>query len=923
MELRSQPSRTNLQTSPLHDLEGAKHGIGQWDSSDKYGSPALSEKKDFMQVRDSGGTKEFRARGALLRGPLKGGTRLTLAVTHEADDGIVPKAWLSFHSVSGALITAATELVLPTKDGRFVSKPIIAPRGSVSMRLWLGGRNNRSTAGAARFKDVVLCRTSDGDTSPFSGYSKDGDWAGAVNRSESIHHPPTNITVTSSRVRVEAGRSLAASAYFRGVGGDHKVQVQIRLLDKEGKQVRYEKGDFVTAVTGGAWKRASVVLKDPPATAVTAEMLLHIPDLKRDDKVRVDCCLLESGTTVVGSYFDGSTRSTTTTVNAWGDLKKPHASYSVQTTTAVPAAIPKAETPTTKTLVAAGGATKNSYKMAFFYSFENEVGESAMSKITEIRVSRGQSNWLWETANSEGEPSGTVTSTADLCADQVVATIPRAVYDEAVEEGALRWNLYVLAWSDQDPVPVTGILYATRELYPDPLGLAGSALPYEHGGWLRVTPSRRVGIDDAPLPTQDNRINYSLVPRAKNGLAAGERVVLVGESTRLATIRWSSNRPGQYTNFSASRGGGEKTLSSGNLHIPSSVVLWQNPQSVDTLTILCMGADDDSIAYYMAPAVITAQTGSTSVIGFEQVTGTPGAMSPYATEVLNNALYRPVEKGLLKSSAANYNINHKVMTDTISNVWQSLRTKQWVMSAQLDNRLYYLVNNPNGEPLEEDCKGNEIWVLDITAESLSWSRLLVQGHALRTLTVGTRMYMSVSRPDGLFYLDPEYREDDWVDAKDPKKRVHSRPIPWQFETNTQGANRAHDAWAHLQQAQITLGDFQGTMEYGVRGLDAHGRMVEKVKRFTDDMPPAPDEVRWDIDDVLLIQRDLKEWALFARSVEGESGTGRVERVQYRYTPVSVNIGYELGSIETFEYGRAPDRYSDNGIPLNSIDRSRP
>jgi hypothetical protein len=50
-------------------------------------------------------------------------------------------------------------------------------------------------------------------------------------------------------------------------------------------------------------------------------------------------------------------------------------------------------------------------------------------------------------------------------------------------------------------------------------------------------------------------------------------------------------------------------------------------------------------------------------------------------------------------------------------------------------------------------------------------------------------------------------------------------------------------------------------------------------------------------------------------------------VQYRYAPISVNVGYEHGSIETFEYGRdaavATSTTTDNGIPLPLLDSRRP
>ena len=65
----------------------------------------------------------------------------------------------------------------------------------------------------------------------------------------------------------------------------------------------------------------------------------------------------------------------------------------------------------------------------------------------------------------------------------------------------------------------------------------------------------------------------------------------------------------------------------------------------------------------------------------------------------------------------------------------------------------------------------------------------------------------------------------------------------------------------------------------------------------------------------------------AESVDGEVSTGQIDFVQYRYTPVSVNVGYEYGEVETFEYGRsqvqATDRTTFNGVPTPMADTARP
>ncbi len=404
---------------------------------------------------------------------------------------------------------------------------------------------------------------------------------------------------------------------------------------------------------------------------------------------------------------------------------------------------------------------------------------------------------------------------------------------------------------------------------------------------------------------------------------------MVKDPTAAAVIKYSSNQQGDYTNFSAAKGGGYKTLTSGNLYIPACVKLWQNPQSADTLTILCKGTDGHSTSYYMAPAQVTSQSDTTNIMGFEETTATPGTVSPYGVEVFNNTLYHPLDEQLMKSTASNYNINHKSMTDQIENLWLRFATKEKMISSQHDGRLYYIVNNPDGETLMAGCNGNEIWVLDAGAEKGTWSRLLIQATSLRKIEQGGKMYMSVSRPDGLFYLDPLYYRDDYVVPG--ALTVLSRPIPWRAETNTQGANRAHDAWAHLQQVGLSLGNFHGRMKWGVSGWDLNGQPVNKSKIISVPESVEPNFAPFDRDDALEILRDMQQWFFYASSVEidgvtAESG-GQINSVQYRYTPVSVNVGYEWGSVETFEYGRSLDLTAtgntDAGIPQPMMDTRRP
>jgi hypothetical protein len=509
-----------------------------------------------------------------------------------------------------------------------------------------------------------------------------------------------------------------------------------------------------------------------------------------------------------------------------------------------------------------------------------------------------------------------------MAMDQLVAIIPEATFTAALAQGATKWNLYMFTWSSQGAVPPEGVQVASRPLSNSSTAAADS--------WLQCTAAISLNSGAAVLPTEANRFNYSDPSNAGQGLVAGDRLILAHDRSNGALIRWSSNQISEYTNFSPSKGGGQKTLTSGNLHIPVSVKLWQNPQSVDTITVLCMGVDGYSTSYYMAPAEVSGQSSSTQIMGFEETTATPGTVSPYGVEVLNNALYHPLDTMLMKSTAANYNINHMPITDDIANKWNELLNKQNIISSQHDNRLYYLVHNPDGAALEENCKGNEIWVYDGAKDAGSWSRWLVQGITMSKVEVAGKLYLGLARPEGIFIFDSDKVTDDAAASG----TTLQQPISFKMETNTQGANRAHDAWAYLKQMNVVLANWRGHLRYGLRGFDNNGLKVEVVKdyRSKEEGPyaPIPRMNPFDIHDFLQIGRTMKEWYFFAENGTDGSGVlpgfGQVNYVQYGYTPASVNIGGEFGSVETFEYSRDVAGYPSstfNGVPEPYVDSRQP
>lgn len=828
---------------------------------------------------------------------------------------------VDFYSASGAKVGDTRRGYGPDKYfGRHVFGPFTVPTNAVKMRPQpYANIDNKSTAWW-QIKDVAIVKVGE-STAVFSGDDgPDYAWAGTPRKSPSLYYPPFTAQAELDRGAVVAGSTYSFSGVAWTDASGPNVRLRIEWKTSSGGSAGSSQS-ALTALTGGAATTLKIENVAAPAGAVEAVMSIVIINFAQGIKISTWGNMGELGATV-GSYFDGTTASTPPYMYSWDGT--PDASSSREVEYAAPLAAPSPATPTDKTLVSDGSVgNENDYSFGLFYSFNNEVGESAASQVTVLKAQRPWSQWLWETPNTASEPSGTPTANAAEAADQLVAIMPEDVYDQARTQGALSWNLYLLSWSDQEVVPTTAIKIGTKEL--------SASSDYGLDGWMRITSqSAALSTESAPMPTLNSRYNYSNPSRAGQGLVASDRMVLVYDPVDAAVIRWSSNLQGDYTNFTANKGGGYKTLTSGNLYVPACVKLWQNPQSVDTLTVLCMGVDGYSTGYYMAPAQIAQQSEATNVMGFEETTATPGTTSPYGCEVLNNALYHPLDEQLMKSTATNYNINHKSMTDQIQRMWNQLASKEKMISSQLDNRLYYIVNNPSGAPVPAGQNGNEIWVLDTAAENGHWSRWLVQAHSLRKIEFGGQVYMSVVSVDGIYFFDPSYSVDEYVSDTG---EILERNIPWLLETNTQGANRAHDAWCHLRQLELAVGNFVGTMRYGIRTWDLNGKALtfEKIVRNLEDVD-IEQELPFDLLDQLRVAREVKEWFFFAESVTDENGellhsSGQLDTVQYRYTPVSVNVGYDYGSVETFEYARATanwaERTTDNGVPIPVNDQRRP
>lgn len=912
---RTLEERINWATSPLHDV--AATGTSGW--AGFYG--AVSASGSALRYTSTVGASYGYARTASLA--VTSGARMRVAfdlVSHANVSKL--RVWVGFYRSNGDYISTADALLAsPGAPGRKLSGAFTVPTQATYARLQIGlNPTSKSSSARIDFKDVNFTLDSYGNTLALDG--NDGTsyyWEGTPNASRSIYHPPRPIVAGYQPVAVVPGNHTV-SVDVRTTAG-LTTELHVRALNATGGTVLEQ---ITTGTGNGAFQRMSRTI-NIPVGATRLQAWVYALNGTRADRLYLDAMLIEKSA-AAGTYFSGATPKAGTTKRRWAGA--PHASVSIEEV--YDPIVPTAQVPADGTLISSN-QTKNRYSFSFFYTVSNELGESAASDVTTVKTQRPWTSWIWK------DPSGNDTNDPKKCHDQLVATMPTEVFDAAVAAGATKWTAYYFYQGPNDGPSVTATRFAEVDLTNEP----------ERGehGWVRLTPQlSKIGIGDPLVPSESTRFNASNPVKGSNGLVAADRLILVGNPDDPARISWSSGAPGDYHNFSPLLGGGSKQLTSGNLYTTATVKLWQNPQSVDTLTILNQGDDGRSNAFYMQPAQITSLSESISVMGFEEVTATQGTVSPYGCEVVSNGLYRPLYHGLFKSTANNYNISTKSVSDSIQNLWRTLQSPHRIVSAQLDSRIYFLVHNIFGEALEENCRGNEVWVVDLAATTPTWSRWSVQGASLRAMDIDDVVMMSIVRPDGIFV----FNEDRYSDERfNPDTGVlEDVPIKWYLETNIQGANRAHDAWANLQQANAIVGNFIGQLRYGIRGKDVNGMDVLIEKELVSTNPP-PDIVTeqelldgyvmptlrpTEREDYLLVRKVMKEWVFFAGSVDDEVddvavprfGGGQINAVQYRYTPATVNVGYEYGSVETFEYGgsAAANATTDSGTPKPYVDMSR-
>src|SRR5690606_12354042 len=131
---------------------------------------------------------------------------------------------------------------------------------------------------------------------------------------------------------------------------------------------------------------------------------------------------------------------------------------------------------------------KNRYNFSFFYTISNELGESAASQMTSIKVQRPWTAWQWL------DPNGVDTDDPELCLDQITVTMPPEVFEAAVSAGATHWTVYYYTQGPSDGPPVTAQRISEIDLTSEPTHV-------QHG-YARLTPQMvKLGLTDPLIPS--------------------------------------------------------------------------------------------------------------------------------------------------------------------------------------------------------------------------------------------------------------------------------------------------------------------------------------------------------------------------------------------------------------------------------------
>ena len=133
--------------------------------------------------------------------------------------------------------------------------------------------------------------------------------------------------------------------------------------------------------------------------------------------------------------------------------------------------VPQVTVPTTGSVADSLTDGTLEYSVGYWYTFNNEIGESAPSAVKVLGIDTRYTAWNADPADDRKS------------LHQLACVIPQAAFDAAWDAGATSWNLYFMTWSNQDSVPVTGVLMKNTVL---PRVSKGS--DYQVAGWATHPP---------------------------------------------------------------------------------------------------------------------------------------------------------------------------------------------------------------------------------------------------------------------------------------------------------------------------------------------------------------------------------------------------------------------------------------------------
>src|SRR6188768_2231275 len=378
LRVASKPTRTNLLPNPLRDPTIAGR-TGWWGARASEAPVPDAATKSLSVDFDPGPVGHAGAVSTDI---------IPISETHNYDFSFdlkdvtnVRRLWVRivYFNSSGADISGTSYPNLTMTAGRKNVVSAHPPAGTFSCRIYIYTERKTATGLCQiKFNQAVFCITSEASTFFDGDSGTDYHWTGDPNASTSVYHPAANVAARTTCTTPPG--TYTFSTHLRA-SSPKRARVDL-IYNKASGVISTDTGPGVD-IDEADWLRHSRTGTAPAATLTTTINIVGLA-LGFNEFIYVDCSLMEKSATLK-DYFDGSSADAPGFGYDWNGATG--ASTSTEKTYASSGTLPTPEARAPGTLISSA-PEDNQFTFAFFYTFSNEVGESAPSQTTSVRCRR-------------------------------------------------------------------------------------------------------------------------------------------------------------------------------------------------------------------------------------------------------------------------------------------------------------------------------------------------------------------------------------------------------------------------------------------------------------------------------------------------------------------------------------------------------